>query len=52
MKDLIALAKAKPGQINYGTGGTLTGPHLATELFRLMTNIDIVHVPYKELLRQ
>ena len=47
VKDLIALAKAKPGQINYGTGGTLTGPHLATELFRLMTNIDIVHVPYK-----
>ena len=47
VKELIALAKAKPGQINYGTGGTLTGPHLATELFRLMTNIDIVHVPYK-----
>lgn len=47
VKDLIALAKAKPGQINYGTGGTLTGPHLATELFRLMTHIDIVHVPYK-----
>lgn len=47
VKDLIALAKAKPGQINYGTGGTFTGPHLATELFRLMTHIDIVHVPYK-----
>jgi len=47
VKDLIALAKAKPGQINYGTGGTLTGPHLATELFRLTTNIRIVHVPYK-----
>ena len=47
VKDLIALAKAKPGQINYGTGGTGTGPHLATELFRLTTNITIVHVPYK-----
>lgn len=47
VKDLIALAKAKPGQINFGTGGTGTGPHLATELFRLTTNINIVHVPYK-----
>lgn len=47
VKDLISLAKAKPGQINYGTGGTGTGPHLATELFRLTTNIKIVHVPYK-----
>lgn len=47
VKDLIALAKARPGQINYGTGGTGTGPHLATELFRLMTHIDIMHVPYK-----
>ncbi len=47
VKDLIALAKAKPGQINFGTGGTGTGPHLATELFRLTTDIDIVHVPYK-----
>lgn len=47
VKELIALAKARPGQINYGTGGTLTGPHLATELFRLTTDINIVHVPYK-----
>jgi len=47
VKDLIALAKARPGQINFGTGGTGTGPHLATELFRLTTDIDIVHVPYK-----
>lgn len=47
VKDLIALAKAKPGQINFGTGGTGTGPHLATELFRMMTGISIVHVPYK-----
>ena len=47
VKELIALARAKPGQINFGTGGTGTGPHLATELFRLTTRIDIVHVPYK-----
>ncbi len=47
VKDLIALAKAKPGQINYGTGGAGTGPPLATQLFRLTTNITIVHVPYK-----
>ena len=47
VKDLIALAKSRPAQINFGTGGTGTGPHLATELFRLTTDIDIVHVPYK-----
>jgi len=47
VKDLVALAKARPGDINYGTGGALTGPHLATELFRLKTGINIVHIPYK-----
>lgn len=47
VKNFVALAKARPGQINYGTGGALTGPHLATELFRLMTGIDILHIPYK-----
>ncbi|OGA46468.1 MAG: hypothetical protein A3F74_10000 [Betaproteobacteria bacterium RIFCSPLOWO2_12_FULL_62_58] len=47
VKDLISLAKSKPGQINYGTGGSLTGPHLATELFKLMTKIDMLHIPYK-----
>ena len=47
VKDLIALAKKKPGEINYGTGGTGTGQHLASELFRLMTGINIIHVPYK-----
>ena len=46
-QDLIALAKARPGQINYGTGGAGTGPHFGTELFRLMTGINILHVPYK-----
>ncbi len=47
VKELIAVAKAKPGQINYGTGGTLTGPHLATELFKLNTKTDMAHVAYK-----
>lgn len=47
IKELIAVAKSKPGQINYGTGGTLTGPHLATELFKLNTKTDMAHVAYK-----
>lgn len=47
VKDLIVLAKSKPGQINYGTGGPMTGPHLAMELFKLMTKTDMLHVPYK-----
>jgi tripartite-type tricarboxylate transporter receptor subunit TctC len=45
--DLIALAKAKPGQINYASGGNGTGTHLSGELFRLMAHINIVHVPYR-----
>jgi tripartite-type tricarboxylate transporter receptor subunit TctC len=47
VKDLIAVAKAKPGEINYGTGGTFTGPHLATELFRLKTKTSMMHIAYK-----
>ena len=47
VKDLIALAKKRRGDINYGTGGTGTGPHMASELFRLMTGVDILHIPYK-----
>ncbi len=46
-RELIALAKAKPGQINYGSTGTGGHNHLATELFKRMANINIVHVPYK-----
>jgi tripartite-type tricarboxylate transporter receptor subunit TctC len=45
--DLIALAKAKPGQLNYGSPGTGTTSHLATELFKSLTGTDLVHVPYK-----
>ena len=47
VKDLIALARKKPGEINYGTGGVGTGPHLATELFLLMTGTRMTHVAYK-----
>ncbi|WP_096697981.1 tripartite tricarboxylate transporter substrate binding protein [Polaromonas sp. AER18D-145] len=45
--ELIALAKAQPGKINFGSGGNGTGAHLALELFRSRAGIDIVHVPYK-----
>lgn len=45
--ELIALAKAQPGKINFGSGGNGTGSHLAFELFRSRAGIDIVHVPYK-----
>jgi tripartite-type tricarboxylate transporter receptor subunit TctC len=47
--DLIRLAKAKPGALNYGSGGSGTPPHLATELFKSMSGIQIVHVPYKTI---
>ncbi|HTD91315.1 MAG TPA: tripartite tricarboxylate transporter substrate binding protein [Burkholderiales bacterium] len=45
--DLIALAKARPGQINFVSPGSGTGAHLAGELFRYMTGVNIVHIPYK-----
>jgi tripartite-type tricarboxylate transporter receptor subunit TctC len=45
--ELIALAKAQPGKINFGSGGNGTGAHLALELFRSRAGIDVVHVPYK-----
>jgi len=47
LKDLIALAKARPNELNYGSGGTGTGPQMAFELFKLKTGIQIVHIPYK-----
>lgn len=47
VKELIALARAKPGQINYGSTGTGGHNHMATELFARMAAIRIVHVPYK-----
>ena len=47
MKELIALAKARPGQITFGSGGVGTSPHLAVELVNSLANIKLVHVPYK-----
>ena len=47
IKDLIALAKAKPGMLNYASGGMGTANHVAGELFKYMANVDIAHVPYK-----
>ena len=47
LADLVALAKRKPGQLNYGTGGNGTPGHLTAEMFRTASGIDIQHVPYK-----
>jgi len=47
VSDLIAQAKAKPGQFNYGSAGTGSGTHMNAEKFKLATGIDAVHVPYK-----
>ena len=45
--DLIALAKSRPGQINYASSGAGGAPHLAAELFKSMAGVMMVHVPYK-----
>jgi tripartite-type tricarboxylate transporter receptor subunit TctC len=47
MKELLALAKAQPGKLNFASTGPGSMPHLAGELFKLTAKIDIVHVPYK-----
>lgn len=47
VKELIALARSKPGEINYGSAGLGSTSHLAGELFKSMAKIQIVHVPYK-----
>jgi len=47
LKEFIALAKAKPGALNYASSGTGTPYHMAGELFKSMTGVDIVHVPHK-----
>jgi len=47
VKDLIAFAKAKPGQLNYATAGIGSFQHLSSELFRIMAGVNIVHIPYK-----
>jgi tripartite-type tricarboxylate transporter receptor subunit TctC len=47
LKELIALAKTRPGQLNYGHAGLGSSNHMAGELFKMMAGINIVHVPYK-----
>src|SRR5579883_2507691 len=47
VQELVAYAKAHPGQLNFASGGSGTLPHLAGELLKSMAGIDIVHVPYK-----
>ncbi len=47
MKELIALAKAQPGKLNFASSGPGSMPHLAGELFKLTAKIDMTHVPYK-----
>ena len=46
-KDLIALINSKPGTMSYASAGKGTAPHLAGELFKLATGVDLVHIPYK-----
>jgi len=48
VRELVALAKARPGQIAYGSGGAGSGPFMAAELFKQSLELDILHVPYKE----
>ena len=47
VKELITLAKAKPGQLNYSSSGVGGPMHLAAELFKIRSGVDLVHVPYK-----
>jgi tripartite-type tricarboxylate transporter receptor subunit TctC len=47
LREFIAVAKAHPGKINFGSSGVGASPHLSIELFKTVAGIDIVHVPYK-----
>jgi tripartite-type tricarboxylate transporter receptor subunit TctC len=47
VQQLIALAKARPGQLNFASGSTGSAGHLAGELFKTMASVDMVHIPYK-----
>jgi len=47
LKELLALARAKPGQLSYSTSGMGSSPHVAFELLKLTSGVDILHVPYK-----
>ncbi len=48
VSEFIAYAKANPGKLNMASSGIGTGPHLAGELFKMMTGVDLVHVPYRD----
>ncbi|MGG2305240.1 tripartite tricarboxylate transporter substrate-binding protein, partial [Salmonella enterica] len=47
VRDVVAMAKEKPGKLNYSSPGVGTPPHLNGEMFKLRAGIDMVHVPYK-----
>ncbi len=47
VKELIALAKARPGQINYASGGNGSAPHFAAEMFNTAAGVKLMHIPYK-----
>jgi tripartite-type tricarboxylate transporter receptor subunit TctC len=47
VKELVALAKAKPGQLNFGSGGNGSSTHLGMEMFKAATGINLLHIPYK-----
>ena len=47
VKDVISLAHAHPGTLNYGSGGNGSSPHMAMELFKMLAGVDLAHVPYK-----
>jgi tripartite-type tricarboxylate transporter receptor subunit TctC len=47
VRELIALAKSRPGEINFASAGNGSGQHLSMELFKLMTGINLTHVPYR-----
>lgn len=47
VKGLIALARSRPGQLNYASTGSGSSPHLTAEMFRMQARLDVVHVPYK-----
>lgn len=47
VRELVALAKARPGELNYSSAGNGTSPHMSMELFRTMAHIAITHIPYK-----
>ncbi|MFM8676095.1 MAG: Bug family tripartite tricarboxylate transporter substrate binding protein, partial [Burkholderiaceae bacterium] len=47
LKELVALAKSKPGSLNYSTGGNGSAAHLATEYFKMQAGVAMVHIPYR-----